>query len=441
MTHTTNYEHVLDAANVRGVSYEADRDEVVVFVEEKLPESSLADDDIVANQIPDKQTDVVEIGDVTAQPRHPPEVEKSLHNDPTGHRTDHDPPLAGASEIQAGATAATAGVLATVAEPTSETASWHDSIQEGDLVRLSNAHVYGDSDAEFTADVVQPSPYDGGGTPDDRVGDFVGYVPIEDEFVDVAARTCSGAEASGVLRLRESGPEAVRRDDYEALNGEPVVKAGRTTGVTEGEIIATSASIRVRYGNEVITKRNQLLASAMSQGGDSGSPVFEGTEDEPGALVGHLFAGSDQVTVINKALDIETRLGVRIKTVDDQDHVSEYTFEDAVEDHLVEKYGEPNVHRQHRFSNDRYADFLVQDDGVLWTWELENDSGSLVNGMGQALFYAQSALEDWPDADGAIPVLCFPEGHIDEEERALFEQAGVVLQSFQVPEDVSLKGV
>ena len=443
MPGTQDFENLIDDPGVRGVSYEPDQDQVVVLVEKKIPEDQIPSQELIRNRVPDHATDVVEVGEISAQPEYEPEIEAGAEAEGAeDHRGDQDPPVAGASEIQAGSTAATAGLLAEVTDPDADAAEWASSIEAGSSVRVSNAHVYGDSTDEFGNAVLQPSPYDGGGD-DDAVGDFAGYVPLGDDYVDAAARACgSEAERDGLLNLAEE-IEAVRREGYGDLKGGQVCKSGRTTGVTTGEVVATSATVNVGYGGRTITKRDQLITEAMSAGGDSGSPVLEGTPDDPGALVGHVFAGSDRISVINKAARVEARLGVRLETAEDQDHTSERNFEDYVEELLIEEYGEENVSRQHQFSNQRYADFLVFDYGNdrMLAYELENDSGSLVNGVGQAMIYAQSALEDFPRRGSAIPVLCFPAGHIDEEERKLYQRAGVVLREVDAPDDVDLSGV
>lgn len=438
MHSTHDFEHVLDDPGVQAVDYDADADQVIVFVTEKLDEDDLESERLIRERIPNHATSVVEIGDLTALPTYEPDVSSE---GAAGHRDPQDTPIGGASEIQAGSTAATAGLLAEVKSHQPGPAEWYSDIQAGDRVRISNAHVYGDSRDEFGHDILQPSPLDGG-TDEDAVGTLVGCCPLDDPVVDTAARSCppDADEDTGLLGLGDV--DGVRRDRYEGLKGASVVKAGRTTGITDGEIVATSATVNVAYGSRTLRKRNQLLTTGMSAGGDSGSPVLLGTRDDPGALVGHLFAGSSKVTVVNRAADIEDRLGVEF-TVGDQDHASERSFEDYVEDQLVAQYGEASVERQHRFSNGRYADFLVFDDdhNRLQAWELENDSGSLVAGLGQSLFYAQSALDEHPEYDGCIPVLCFPDGHIDDEERPLFERAGAVLSEYTIPDDVSLEGV
>lgn len=80
-----------------------------------------------------------------------------------------------------------------------------------------------------------------------------------------------------------------------------VRKSGRTTGVTDGTVIATAASLRVNYGNRGMARfRSQILTTPMAAGGDSGSLLVDGA----GRAVGLLFAGSDLATVFNPILPV-----------------------------------------------------------------------------------------------------------------------------------------
>ena len=57
--------------------------------------------------------------------------------------------------------------------------------------------------------------------------------------------------------------------------GMAVKKSGRTTGFTTGEITQVDVSVTVSYGdNKTALFTDQLMAGAMSQGGDSGSAVL-----------------------------------------------------------------------------------------------------------------------------------------------------------------------
>jgi len=76
-----------------------------------------------------------------------------------------------------------------------------------------------------------------------------------------------------------------------------VRKSGRTTGTTTGIIEMLDGTVDVGYGGSLVaTFENQIIANYMSNPGDSGSLVVDGTAP---LAVGLLFAGSDTTTVIN----------------------------------------------------------------------------------------------------------------------------------------------
>ena len=88
-----------------------------------------------------------------------------------------------------------------------------------------------------------------------------------------------------------------------------VQKSGRTTEYTTGRIIQVDVTSRVSYGpNKVATFVDQLMAGAMSQGGDSGSAVLS-TDKK---LVGLLFAGSTSTTIINPIQYVFDKLDVTL---------------------------------------------------------------------------------------------------------------------------------
>ena len=89
--------------------------------------------------------------------------------------------------------------------------------------------------------------------------------------------------------------------------GMSVRKSGRTTGLTTGEILQVDVTVDVQYGaGQVARFADQLMAGAMSQGGDSGSAVL----DDQNRLTGLLFAGSDASTIINRIEHVFVALGV-----------------------------------------------------------------------------------------------------------------------------------
>jgi len=88
-----------------------------------------------------------------------------------------------------------------------------------------------------------------------------------------------------------------------------VLKSGRTTGLTRGRVRALHVTVQVDYGdNRVAIFTEQVVTTAMSQGGDSGSLVL----DPDRRAVGLLFAGSDQATIFSPIGAVERLLGVKV---------------------------------------------------------------------------------------------------------------------------------
>jgi hypothetical protein len=87
-------------------------------------------------------------------------------------------------------------------------------------------------------------------------------------------------------------------ETIEPALGMRVRKFGRTTSYTEANITLLNATVNVAYSTSAGTRTarfvGQVIAEAMSQGGDSGSLVVD--EDENKA-VGLLFAGSQLATI------------------------------------------------------------------------------------------------------------------------------------------------
>lgn len=334
MPSTQEYEYLLECENVIGVDYDEDADRVTVFVSQKRPKDCLAEEDDVEKRVAqagdDVDISVVDSGyDEEREGFDALDVLEPMPEAAPGRTDRHRPVPAGVSEINAYSTAGTGGPYpARVEDPEGGSATWDGDVDAGDLVRLSNNHVYARSnEADLGEPILQPSPEDGGDA-DDRVGDLVGYVPIEDGVrVDVAARSVDPErESATYYELEDEWPTGVCREGYADLRGETVTKTGRTTGVSSAEIEATNASVRVDFGDAgPITLREQLVAGHMSEPGDSGSPVFL----EDGTLVGLLFAGSAQQTICNRIANVEADLGVEILTAE-PDEAGETGDEESV---------------------------------------------------------------------------------------------------------------
>ena len=87
-------------------------------------------------------------------------------------------------------------------------------------------------------------------------------------------------------------------------------KTGRTTGFTQGRITQIDVTTSVDYNGRTATFTDQLMASGMSEGGDSGSVVL----DEQKRVIGLLFAGSPRATLINPIQAVLQALNIEIVT-------------------------------------------------------------------------------------------------------------------------------
>ncbi|MEJ2054173.1 MAG: hypothetical protein P8X42_09660, partial [Calditrichaceae bacterium] len=86
-----------------------------------------------------------------------------------------------------------------------------------------------------------------------------------------------------------------------------VKKSGRTTGFTTSVIQQIDATVQINYGaNKTATFVDQLLTGYMSAGGDSGSAVL----NNDNKIVGLLFAGSSNTTIINRIQNVFNALNV-----------------------------------------------------------------------------------------------------------------------------------
>jgi S1-C subfamily serine protease len=94
----------------------------------------------------------------------------------------------------------------------------------------------------------------------------------------------------------------------EALLGMEVQKTGRTTDYTQGTITQVDATVRIDYYGPSALFTDQLIATPMSEPGDSGSAVLDMTQQ----VVGLLFAGSTGATVINPIDAVLTALNVEL---------------------------------------------------------------------------------------------------------------------------------
>jgi hypothetical protein len=217
--------------------------------------------------------------------------------------------------------------------------------KNGRKVILSNNHVLANSnDAEIGDPILQPGPFDGGSFPQDHIANLTQFVPISFEgepsecpFANAVIsvfnlgceiinsntryRAAKVQAADNLVDAAIATPLNAADVQDEILNigsiqgtaqgelGMAIKKSGRTTGFTTGEILQVDVTADVQYGGGRIARfTDQLLAGAMSQGGDSGSAVL----NDNNGLIGLLFAGSDTTTIINRIEHVFSALGVSL---------------------------------------------------------------------------------------------------------------------------------
>lgn len=288
---------------------------IVCSVKDKIAASQLSSQDMVPATLEGTPTDIVQTG-----------IIRALQSTTDKHR-----PAPGGVSI--GHRDITAGTLGCLVQ------------KDGQKFILSNNHVLANSNqAEIGDPILQPGPYDGGTYPDDHIADLKDFVPINIIGVPSECPIATGTASllNGIAKLlgsqvrmqainqqplenlvdaaiaRPLNPEDVSDEILQigtiqgSVAGElgmTIKKSGRTTGLTTGVIEQVDVSVNVQYGEgQTAMFTDQLMAGAMSQGGDSGSAVL----DDNHRLVGLLFAGSDTTTVINRIENVFSALGVSI---------------------------------------------------------------------------------------------------------------------------------
>jgi hypothetical protein len=283
---------------------------VIVSVVKKLPVGQLAASSIVPRSLGDVKTDVIETGKIVA------------FQDP---KLKMRPARPGVSIGHHLITAGTFGCLVQ---------------RGGQIFILSNNHVLANSNAASPGDAIwQPGRHDGG-TAADQIGVLEQFIPIGFSGGTTPSPGCSplaalmklfGAPARALINepgnntvdcaiARPLSSDLVISDILNigvpvgvgsAMLGTPLQKSGRTTGYTKGQIIQIDVTVSVDYGGKIATFQNQLMAGAMSQGGDSGSAVL----DMDKRVVGLLYAGSDSTTILNPIQFVLDALQVQVVTV------------------------------------------------------------------------------------------------------------------------------
>jgi Peptidase family S64 len=177
---------------------------------------------------------------------------------------------------------------------------------------LSNNHVLARSDQAVAGeDISQPGLIDNSCRPATLVADFTIASPLGSNVDAAIAQLRSGTmDSTGFIEDIGVPAQSVVAPSV----GLSVVKSGRTTGFTTGNISSINTSVSVQYqrgcnsGKKfTVSYTNQVVinSSTFSAGGDSGSLIVSNSGHNPVAL---LYAGSSTSTIGNPASEVLSKL-------------------------------------------------------------------------------------------------------------------------------------
>ncbi len=293
---------------------------ITVLVKNKVPQKQLNSYEQVPQNIEEKETDVIEVGDVELLSQNNTRLNKSRPAQPG---------------VSIGHYKITAGTFGAVVKDK----------KTGQLLILSNNHVLAnisdgrDGRAYKGDEILQPGSYDGGGERD-IIAYLERFAPIYNN--EVNERGKASYLSRGFTRLitlfnnilspsyRQKNnkidgavakPKSEDIIEQEIIGigkvngtvqpklGMKVIKSGRTTGVTSSIIKAVDVTIKVRLSDNASTYfSDQILADSFSRPGDSGSLVV----DKNNRAVGLLFAGSKQSSIFNRIDNVCENLEIEI---------------------------------------------------------------------------------------------------------------------------------
>ena len=193
---------------------------------------------------------------------------------------------------------------------------------------LSNNHVYANTNNASIGDlVIQQGTFDGGEAPEDAIGRLRAFEPIV--FCNPWPTNCPSNSIDAALATTRPTliDNATPSDGYGTPQSQTVaptvglhvMKYGRTTVLTAGNISAINATIDVGYDdvapNDSIARfvgQIVITSGSFSAGGDSGSLIVVRGGADRLKPVGLLFAGSTTTTIANVIGDVLSNWGITI---------------------------------------------------------------------------------------------------------------------------------
>ncbi len=178
---------------------------------------------------------------------------------------------------------------------------------------LSSNHILTSLDNALIGDpILQPALADGGIYPRDMIARLTRYVPIE--YSTAFRKPLNYVDAA----IAEGNLQNLDREIYWASHvkdlytsprvGDIVQKCGRTTGFTTGKIRTINTTLDLNWSGRRARFARQILATAMSGPGDSGSLVLNRDEHAIGLISG----GSRRATIINNIFYVQQLLNIRV---------------------------------------------------------------------------------------------------------------------------------
>lgn len=189
--------------------------------------------------------------------------------------------------------------------------------KDGAFHILSNSHVLALSGKGKKGDaILYPGEADGGAMPDNLVAKLSGFKKFVPGTAYVNRVDCAIAKPTPA-RLADLVSEikglGFPKGTIKPVRGMKIVKVGRTTGKTAGEVRDVHFRFTLDYEGDVgeVGFIDQVLCSRYTNDGDSGSLVID---KATGRAVGLHFAGANGGSVFSPIDDVLKALGVKLVT-------------------------------------------------------------------------------------------------------------------------------
>lgn len=178
-------------------------------------------------------------------------------------------------------------------------------LKKGKVSGLSNNHIlsgeWGTHPAsDVGTSILQPGIFDGGKL-EDPLGALAEWIPVKLDRANLVDAALFDSEllSKEIIEVGEPG------QTIEPKVGMIIKKSGARSGLTYSKIIDVDATLKVEGWGEAVFTDQIVTKPAFGIPGDSGS--WTGSENDE--TLGLLFAGSPQITILNKAVNVEKLLG------------------------------------------------------------------------------------------------------------------------------------